>query len=214
MELSVSEYAKQEHVSERRVRQLAAEGRLPARRIGRSWIIDGQSAPRGRPAVRPMSRGNAWDLARRLFGEDTRALRQDRYRGMVERLRSSNHPEQLLSAWLAKRAERRSYNVQPPDLEDLRNDPRLCVSGVSHEASGLLAAREVEAYVPRKELDGLTREFLLTSAPAGKGNVLLRIVEEMDDVPLAFVVADLAERPGVRERQTARALLAERLRNA
>lgn len=214
MDLSVGEYAKREHMSERRVRQLAVEGRLPARRVGRSWIIEGQSGPRSRLAVRPMSRENAWAMARRLSGQDSRPLRQDRYRSMVDRLRSSDHPEQLLAAWFANRAERRSYNAQPQDLDDLRNDPRLGVSGVSHEASGLLVGREVEGYVSHGQLDTLIREFLLTSALAGKGNVLLHVAEDFDDVPIAFVVADLAERPGIRERQAAKTLLAERLRHA
>jgi hypothetical protein len=153
-------------------------------------------------------------MARRLSGADSPALRADRYLSMINRLRSSDRPEQLLAAWFAKRAEPRSCNVQPEDLEDLRNDPRISVSGVSHVASGLLSGREVEGYVSRSQMGSLTREFLLTSAPPGKGNVLLHLADNVDDLPLAFVAADLADRPGIRERQAARALLEERLRNA
>ena len=133
---------------------------------------------------------------------------------MLERLRSSSRPEELLAAWFAKRAERCSYNAQPADLDDLRRDPRVRLSGVSHEASGLLAGREVEGYVSRAQLDGLVREFLLTPAPVGKGNVLLHVAEDEGDVPVLLVAADLAEHSGVRERQAARALLADRLRGA
>lgn len=209
MEISVAEYAQREGLSERRVRQLAEMGRLPARRVGRAWLIDAGGADQRRVPVRPMAAANAHAMAQWLQGRAANLspnLRH-RFRGMRSRLEDENQPELLLSAWLANRAERQVYTAQPDDLTDLRGDPRLQLSGVSSDASGLLAGREVEGYVSQEDLAAVVRDYLLVDAALSRGNVVLHVADLSDEVPLSFITADLVERGGVRERQAAREIL-------
>lgn len=99
--------------------------------------------------------------------------------------------------------------MSPADLADLRNDPRIRLSGVSHTDSGLLANSEIEGYVNREDLDSLVRDwFLVKARPGQRYNVLLHVAEHLpENLPVLFIAADLAERAGVRERQAARDLL-------
>ncbi len=62
--LSVHDVSKRLGVSERRVRAMIASGRLPATRVGRSWVVDAASLARVdgfRPSGRPLGTLTAWD---------------------------------------------------------------------------------------------------------------------------------------------------------
>ena len=121
----------------------------------------------------------------------------------------SPDPLPLVCSMLAKRAERVELISSPGDLGDLREDPRLRLSGVSHRSSALLSTSEVEAYVKRKDYDALIRSwFLVKPRPGQRPNVILRIANEVpEQLPPLLIAADLAERPGVREQQAAREIL-------
>lgn len=89
--LSVGEVAARLEVSDRRVRALIAAGRLPAERVGRSWVIAPASlavVDGPRAVGRPLSVRAAW---RELFGvsdppEINMAVLRARYRRRARRM--------------------------------------------------------------------------------------------------------------------------------
>lgn len=216
MALSPAEAAERLDISERRVRALLKEGRIPAQRVSGRWVIDeldvNQYRP-GRPAGRPLSERNAWQFV--LLTANTQkqgadffelsAVEKHRLHRRLCRLQAASDPLSLLSSLLAKRAEKEEYSSSPADLAELREDDRLRLSGVSHKASGLLSNSEIEAYVSRKDFDSLILDWFLVKPRQGqRPNVVLHVAEEVpDELPLLLVAADLAERPGVREQDAA-----------
>jgi excisionase family DNA binding protein len=90
--LSVRAVSERLGVSERRVRAMIASGRLPATRVGRSWIIDAASLARvegARPGGRPLGSSAAW---RELLDDDAvppfdAGVLRSRYRRRAEILR-------------------------------------------------------------------------------------------------------------------------------
>lgn len=209
MEISAREYAEREGISGQRVRQLAEAGQLPARKVGGAWLIDASAAKRSAAPVRPFSAESAFEKALALAGQKS-SVRADRVRNWRKRLASESEPESLLAAWLARRAERRSYVADDDDIADLRSDSRIALSGVSYPAAGLSSGREVEGYVEERQADSLIREFLLRPARGGQGNVVLHIAKRRPEkVPDLVVAADLADRGGYREREAARQIIRE-----
>ncbi|GAA3285285.1 helix-turn-helix domain-containing protein [Paenarthrobacter aurescens] len=222
MPLSIPELAKRLNVNESRVRQLVHSGRIRGQRIGGRWIIEESDAAQyrpGKPAGRPLSERSAWQLVS-CFWDDPQLhsaldyfepspLEKHRLNERISRLQNSPGPLELLSAWLANRAEKFEFSSSPADIAELREDNRVRPSGVSHPRSGLLANSELEAYVRRDELKDIVRDWLLVEpAPGKKPNVILRAAEHIpDELPPLLVAADLAERPGVREQQAAREIL-------
>ncbi len=55
------------------------------------------------------------------------------------RLLQSSDSLRLVCSLLAKRAEKAEFSSRPADLAELREDPRIRFSGVSHPESGLLS---------------------------------------------------------------------------
>ncbi|WP_242633443.1 hypothetical protein [Arthrobacter sp. S39] len=115
----------------------------------------------------------------------------------------------LLLALLANRADRLEFSASGGDIPELKKDPRLRPSGVSHPESGLLANSEIEAYVSRDDVDALVRDwFLVEAKPGQRANVVLHAADDVPaELPLLVVAADLAERPGAREQEAARELV-------
>lgn len=220
MALSVPELAKRLHVNESRARLLVQSGRIPAQRVGGRWIIDEADAAHyraGVPAGRPLSERSAWQLLlyscrNPVHHVDHLVLspvEKHRVNLRWERLLESSDPLMLVCSLLAKRAEKVELSSSPADLAELREDPRIRLSGVSHPDSGLLSNSEVEAYVSRQNFEALVKDWFLVKPSAGKRpNVLLHIAEEVpEELPPLLVAADLAERPGVREQQAAREII-------
>jgi excisionase family DNA binding protein len=216
MALSVPELAKRLSVNESRARLLVRSGRIPAQRVGGRWIIDEADAanyPVGVPAGRPLSERSAWQLL--LYSckqpvpnaNDLVLSPVERHRVNLrwERILESQDPLMLVRSLLARRAERAEFSSSPEDLAELRRDPRLRLSGVSHPDSGLLSNSELEGYVSRKNFGALVKDWFLVKAAAGqRPNVVLHVADEVpDELPLLLVAADLAERPGVREHNAA-----------
>jgi hypothetical protein len=211
-------------MSERRVRALLEEGRIPGQRVSGRWVIDDADVaryPPGNPAGRPLSQKSAWDLIRHarnaaahgVPGHGLSPVEKHRLNQRLERLRESPDPLGLLRSLLAKRAEKAEFSSSPADLGELREDQRIHISGVSHPGSGLLSNSELEAYVSRKEFDSLIKDWFLVKPAAGqRPNVILHVAEEVpNELPPLVVAADLAERPGVREQQAARDILRSNL---
>ncbi|MET3919284.1 helix-turn-helix domain-containing protein [Arthrobacter sp. UYEF20] len=216
MVLSPAEAALRLKISARRVRALLEEGRIPAQRVSGRWIIDESDVSRyqpGSPAGRPLSERSAWqlirharnDLAHGLASHDLAPVERHRLKQRLNRLQESPDPLSLLRSMLSKRAEKAEFSSSPADLAELREDPRVRPSGVSHPDSGLLSNSELEAYVSRKDFEALVRDWFLVKPRAGqRPNVVLHVAEEVPDkLPSLLVAADLAERPGVREQNSA-----------
>ncbi|MET4143905.1 helix-turn-helix domain-containing protein [Arthrobacter sp. UYCo732] len=219
MVLSSAEAAVRLNISERRVRALLEEGRMPAQRVSGRWVIDEADVAKyqpGRPAGRPLSERSAWQFVIKACNNADSSLEQvlspiekHRVNARLERLKESADPLNLVRSLLSKRAEKAEFSSSPADLAELREDPRLRLSGVSHPDSGLLSNSEVEAYVCREDFDSLIKDWLLVRpSPGHRSNVVLHVAEEVpEELPPLVIAADLAERPGVREHEAARNIL-------
>jgi hypothetical protein len=207
-------------MSERRVRALLEGGRIPAQRVSGRWVIDEADIARyqpGNPAGRPLSERSAWQLIRHarnaavhgLAAPDLAKVERHRLKQRLDRLQESPDPLSVIRSLLGRRAAKAELSSSPADLMELREDPRLRLSGVSHPDAGLLSNSELEAYVSRKDYEQVVKDWFLVKAAAGqRPNVVLHVAEEVpEELPLLVVAADLAERPGVREHNAARDII-------
>lgn len=220
MPLSIRELAKRLHVNESRARLLVQSGRIRAQRVGGRWVIEEADAAQyrpGAPAGRPLSERSAWQLIKHAGNlavhgpadPDLSPIERHRLNQRLQRLREFPDPLNLICSLLAKRAEKAEYSSSPADIAELRADPRLRLSGVSHPDSGLLSNSDVEAYLSRKDFDALIRDwFLVKPRPGQRPNVVLHVAEDVpDELPPLAIAADLAERPGIREQEAAREII-------
>lgn len=222
MPLSILELAKRLNVNESRARQLVTSGRIRGQRVGGRWLVDEADASRyqpGLPAGRPLSERNAWLFA--LAACDAwkdaesdflvRVSPVERYRlnQRLQRWEDAAFSFPLLLSLLANRADRLEFSASRGDIPELKKDPRLRPSGVSHPESGLLANSELEAYVSRGDVDALVTDWFLVEAKPGlRANVVLHVADNVPhELPILVVAADLAERPGAREQEAARELV-------
>lgn len=165
---------------------------------------------------RPLSRRSAWQLiqgagsgATRDGGASLVPIERYRRKERLRRLQESSEPLDLLTSFLAGRADKFELSCAPGDLAEFRKDPRIRLSGVSHPAAGLLSNAEVEAYVDLKDYEALSGDWFLVKVEAGRRpNVLLHVVDDLPaELPLLLIAADLADRMGVRERRAALEIL-------
>lgn len=205
MEISVAQAADALGVSERRVRQLVAAGRVRARRLGGMWLVDGASLPSAPRRTRPLSPSVAWAL---LASTVPPASHAARWRERRVQLLDDPEPARLLESWAAARADRILFATREPGA--VLDDPRVVRSGVSDPRSGLSAVGVVEGYVRRDDVDDLRRQHLLRSAP-DRPNVILHAGDHLpgDPVPALVLAADLVEHQGPREVARATELIHE-----
>ncbi|MHB1740163.1 MAG: hypothetical protein ACYCXA_11955 [Actinomycetes bacterium] len=131
-----------------------------------------------------------------------------RLRQTLDRLVADGEPEMLLRSWLASRAERELLSAS--EIDTLRADPRLVLSGLPDERSGLSAAATVEAYVRAEDAVAVRSDHLLVDA-GSNANVVLHVAPLIPDrpVPVLLLAADLADHDGPRELARARELIAD-----
>jgi excisionase family DNA binding protein len=212
MEISVAEAAERVGVSARRIRERIARGDLAARRVGGVWVLDEVQLGRSQRVARPMSARVAWaflDLLAGGRGKGVSQPEQSRLRRKREQL-VADDAASLLRSWLPNRARVLRYAASAADLPALRQDRRVVCSGLSDPRSGLAAAGIVEGYVQAGDLADLVEEFLLSER--GQPNVILRVLADRglpDPVPLAVLLADLADHDGPRESAAVERLLGE-----
>jgi excisionase family DNA binding protein len=243
MLLSLAEAAERLGVNESRVRQRIAAGSLRARKIGGRWLLEDADVTEvgGRPPGRPLSSHSAWVLLRLADAlgerEAARPGRAGPLAGVAPsvRTRSRNrlralHDQVLTAAaldseeafaqvadvlrnLLRNRAARLLYAASPLDLDDLRADARVSLSGLSHPKSGIASGGVVEGYIRQADLHALVRDYLLVPARPSEASVFLHVLEDDDslqgaelmhglDSPL-LLAADLAEHRGPREEASA-----------
>lgn len=229
-EISVSEAAHRMRISDRRVRELAATGRIPARKVGAYWIVDVDAENSRRPRGRPMAPHVAWNLLNVLappaeFDGSAKGSYHPRPSSisdmsiadasrLIKRLRrwlDELTPDgcDRLRDWVVSRAQRVELAVARADIESLRSDPRIVLSGISDERSGMSAAGHVCGYVDPGDFAKLRDDYLLSSE-SHSPNTVLYISDhqfvESGPIPLAVVVADLLD-GDIRERGQARRTL-------
>jgi excisionase family DNA binding protein len=222
--VSVAEAAHRLGVSLSRVHQRIANGSLPAVRVGNQWEIDESllhqvSSRRGQPlswrgawAVLALASDDAFPGGASELVQDMNLSPSEwsRARKRLAAIRDEADPAELLRAWLKRRADRRVFRASSRDLADIREDPRLLLSGVSHPGSAMASPEVVEGYLAKEELDRFIDRYLLVEAADRRGNVVLHVVERRpESVWPLLLAADLAEHHEPRESGRARELVAE-----
>lgn len=220
--LSVSDAADALNLSSARVRLLAANGDIPAEKIGGRWLVEKVGVERrrrrGSSGGRPFIPRNAWAILCLASGEEVDAIDA----AARSRLRRALSLEGLgaLSLRLEQRADVGRYRAHPGEIAYLQKDDRLIPSGVTAArlvGLDLLAGREADGYVRASALDKLVEEHALAPAAIGESNAVLRVVP--DDVwdlflarrphaPEAAVALDLAAEADPRSQAAGKELLA------
>lgn len=222
--ISVAEAAERLGVHVQRVHQRIADGSLPAEKIGSSWVIDEVDVSRidKRPSGRPPSARSAWNIVVLAAGNGAdlppgRLASAEHWLRVLQRLARDASEDAVaaeLRRLLRNRASRRAYHASPRDLDDLRQDPRVNLSGVSDPGSGLASGDVVEGYVSADVADAVIDGYLLVPAASDLANVVAHVYDP-DIAPHdavaspshLLVAADLAEHHGARESARAAQLI-------
>lgn len=210
--VGVGEVARHLGLSEQEVRRRLNNGSLRGEKFGGVWLVDPSSIPSApRSRGRPLSRESAWALASMASGlplDHLDPVHRHRSRKRWEALVGSTNPIPLIRSWLRSRAD--NLRLSGVDVDQVRDDPRIYLSGVSHPSAGISAPDIVEGYVLRSDVDQLRNDHLL--APGGRVNVVLSVVDDLPaQLPWLMVVADLAD-GGPRELQQAEILVAKMIK--
>ena len=223
-------------VSRQRVAQWISAGDLPAQKIAGRWVIDSNdlAALHHRAgAGRPVSSASAWRMLLMSHDPDgatgspaeilspvQRAHARMRLHELSEAVKARD-PDALnsrLRRLLGKRAVRSTYKAAPADCEDLGDDPRIALAGVSSPAVNISPGSTLEAYVAANDAETIIEDYLLESSPPGTANVILHVTAT--DAPHdwkhwaaspVLLAADLAEHTGTRESLEAFRILARAL---
>jgi hypothetical protein len=205
--ISVPDAADALGLSPARVRLLAANGGLPAQKIGGRWLVERNGVEkrrsRGSAGGRPFAPRNAWAVLGLASGEEVDQI-DSVTRSRLRRLLSFEGLSSLAPR-LERRAEVYRFSGHPGEIRHVLADKRLVASGVSAaQEVGLdvMSGREADGYVSGSDLNGFVEEHALFPVAAVDANVVLRVV--LDDVwaeflkgrphaPEAAVALDLAE---------------------
>jgi hypothetical protein len=219
--ISVPDAADALGLSPARVRLLAANGDLPAQKIGGRWLVERNGVEkrrsRGSAGGRPFAPRNAWAVLGLASGDEVDGVDPV----VRSRLRRALALEGLgsLALRLERRAEVRRYSGHPGEISYLLADKRLVVSGISAARTvglDVLSGNEADGYISHSDLDGFVEEHALFPAAAVDANVVLRVVP--DDVwaeflkgrphaPEGAIALDLAEDVDSRSRAAGKNLL-------
>jgi hypothetical protein len=196
----VSEFAKAKGISRSRAYALVRSGAIPSHELSDGSIILDDAAMGWQPrAARPLSERMAWIFLAALEGrwpDGVRDAERARIKNHVEALRAASDPARELAAKVSDRARLEEFSALSADLEDLRMDSRVRLSGVGAPGSRMMADDIVEGYVSSEVLERLVNDYLLQESPGG--NVRLRVAGD-HEVGKAALAADLADWGRARE---------------
>lgn len=227
LQLSVDEAAKRLGLSPQRVRSLIAAERLPAKRVGASYVLEpadvAELAQLKRPGGRPLSARNAWALLAVLSGHPESVSVSQRSHFRLRHLLEED--ADVIAAVLAggqARSLPHSWRVLPSDLGKLQADPGLVPSGLAADDPLIGIRYQAErdgfdAYVCGTELSALERRYR-PQLDSSAANVVLRVPLENSWIlaqpraPIAVVAADLLNHRDTRVRRAAHAALGRVLR--
>ena len=220
--LTVAQASERLSVSEHEVRRLIHTGSLPARRVGRTFVLDEESvAARARLRIapgRPLAPATAWAALWELSGERATWLEASSRSRLLARLRTME-VEDLLAA-VRERSDRVELRVLPAYREQVLTAAGVVATGMSaaHAVGADVAAVAALAEVccTTRTLDALTQRFGLS--PAGESNLVVHLsrfdalpLDDRHSLPAAAVAADLARSPEARTRRAGTDLLAAAL---
>ncbi len=215
--VGVREAAGRLGVSPRRVRQMIADRRLPARRVGRAWAIDEHAVKPSarRPAHRPWKPASAWAvLAAADSGQAPPQMPAHERHRARERAAEGLH---VVAGRLSERAERRCFYAHPADLVRILEDPGAVRAGPSAAADygiDLVGTGPEEAYVSESALARIVAACHIEER-SERPNLVLRVVADADwpfpqgaeVVPLVVAAVDLLESDDERARRAAEQIL-------
>jgi Helix-turn-helix domain len=218
--ISVPDAADALGLSPARVRLLAANGGLPAQKIGGRWLVERNGVEkrrsRGSAGGRPFAPHNAWAILGLASGEELDQI-DSVTRSRLRRLLSFERLSSLAPR-LERRAQVHRFSGHPGEISYLLADERLVASGASAARSiGLdLLGSGADGYISDANLDEVVQEHALIPAVAIDANVILRLVpgdvwaeflEGQAHAPEAAVALDLAGEPDSRSRAAGEELL-------
>jgi hypothetical protein len=179
--ISVPDAADALGLSPARVRLLAANGGLPAQKIGGRWLVERNGVEkrrsRGSAGGRPFAPRNAWAVLNLASGEEVDQI-DSVTRSRLRRLLSFEGLSTLVPR-LERRARVHRFSGHPGEIPYVLADKRLVASGVSAaRAAGLdlMAGSEADGYISDSDLDGFVQDHALLPAAALDANVVLRVV--------------------------------------
>lgn len=179
--ISVPDAADALGLSPARVRLLAANGGLPAQKIGGRWLVERggveKRRSRGSAGGRPFAPRNAWAVLSLASGEDVDQI-DSVTRSRLRRLLSFEGLSSLAPR-LERRAQVHRYSGHPGEISYILADKKLVASGVSAARTiglDLLSGNEADGYVGAADLDEFVQNHALLPAAALDANVVLRVV--------------------------------------
>lgn len=215
--VSVSDAAKRLGLSARRVRALAANGRIPAQKIANRWFVEvDRLNERSRSAGargRPFSAKHSLGLLYLASGDDAPGLSEyEKWR-----LRRYALPRlQSLLPRLRGRANVHSFNAPDSVVKRLASDANFVRSGVSaaEQYRADISGRSVlDGYYSERDLKDLAYRYALQPGPEAAANLIVRGIDDADVLsgrrymPVAVVAADLADSVDARSRRAGVQLL-------
>lgn len=206
--LSIQEYAERAGISPQAVRKRILTGRLPARKVGRGWVLaDDVDTPRPQRPGRKLSTATFDELAAYLDGEKA-GLHPDRLRRARERASLITRHGLPQIAEYARRPDLHVHRFRAGDADvaELRIDPRLELTGISHPDAEVYGA-SVDAYVSSATFDDIEMFHMLDPASRREANVVLRVQDPPPRVRRLHVIADLLDDHHARSTTEAERLL-------
>lgn len=212
---SVADVARERGVSTARIRQLIAEGRIRAEKVGGVHVIRGdQDVPSPRVS-RPLGDRMAWGLVAALSGAVDPALtRSERSRitRMIQRLESAEDPVAVTRSWTAELLPPESLDLPTELVDQLRGERELLPVGASDPRAGPRDVSRLELLVSTR-LKAQLREEVAAAGPSSTSVILHHVPDERwpfvseGSVPIGLSIAALARRTDRTTALAARRLL-------
>lgn len=215
--ISVSDAAKRLGLSARRVRALAANGRIPAQKVASRWFVEVDRLSERRRSSgargRPFSDRHSLGLLFLASGEDPQWL------SAYEKWRLRRYALPRLRELLPRLGGRaKVHSVQAPEslVKRLANDSNFARSGVSaaeHYGADVLGRSVLDGYYGERDFKDMIYRYALRPMPEAAANLVVRAIESEDVLsgrrfmPSGVVAADLADSVDPRTRRAGMQLL-------
>lgn len=217
--VGVQTAAKRLGVSPRRVRQMIADKKLPARRVGRAWAIDERDIKPSarRPAHRPWKPASAWAVLAAAEGSSPPHPMAAHDRHRARKRAAEGLP--AIAGQLSERAERRSFYAHPADLPRILSSAGAVRAGASAAADhgiDLVGGGPDEVYVSESALARIAASHHIEER-SERPNLIMRVIADADwpfpdgaqAAPLAVAAVDLLESDDERARRAAAEILGQ-----
>lgn len=209
MDLSASEAAALLNVSAVRVGQLLRSGDLPARRVGRTWVVRSEDvyalAATARPSGRALSPARAWGLLNLLDGGRAvwlDASARSKMRAVARKLPDRSAAE--LAALLRNRAGVHRVRMHPSAVRRVVSSPGVVLAGAvvaAEQGADLVVVDEVpEIYLDQAGWSAVVSRYGPEDR-ADEPNLIVRVppapfgLPSTGSITPAVLAADLLDSP-------------------